>query len=453
MNFITIFKRHYTTQYTDSFLKTMVFDVKKHVGRGFSVALYYPYQENECFAVDKDELELFYDAVLMVFVATKKSFQEFETFFNNSGKIYVEVAKELDLSDLKKSYLAYFKAWLEYGSPLWFSFIMNERISEKVRKIIEEKCKKLGKDSTLYINSIYTPPEKTEIAKLREEIAANKEDWLKEDKLKELTEKYSWLSCMDLQNNPWTIGEMKNFVQELKSTKEIETISLEKVKQDLELNEEQEKLVFIMNRLSFIKDQRDDYRREAVFYSRKLYNKIAEEFGVEFKDLIYMTKDEIVDLIDNQNKIDPSELEKRRKGFLIIQYEDHMQITTDAAAKMEELGLPEKQEYSGEVKGICGSKGKVSGKAVIVEKIEDLHKVKQGDIMIAITTHPDFVPAMSRAAAIVTDEGGLTCHAAIVSREMGTPCIVGTKTATKSFKDGDNVEVDANNGVVKKVET
>ncbi len=70
-----------------------------------------------------------------------------------------------------------------------------------------------------------------------------------------------------------------------------------------------------------------------------------------------------------------------------------------------------------EVHGICGSRGSATGKVVIVHTKKDLPLVKQGDIMIAVTTHPDFVPAMRRAAAIVTDEGGVTSHAAIVSRE------------------------------------
>ena len=81
----------------------------------------------------------------------------------------------------------------------------------------------------------------------------------------------------------------------------------------------------------------------------------------------------------------------------------------------------------------------------------DLEKVKEGDILIAVTTHPDYVPAMRKAAAIVTDEGGITSHAAIVSREFGLPCIVGTKIATKILNDGDLVEVDANNGTIKKL--
>ena len=66
-------------------------------------------------------------------------------------------------------------------------------------------------------------------------------------------------------------------------------------------------------------------------------------------------------------------------------------------------------------------------------------------------TTPDFVPAMEKAAAIVTDRGGILCHAAIVSREMSKPCIIGTKIATKVLKDGDLVEVDADKGVVRKI--
>ena len=75
----------------------------------------------------------------------------------------------------------------------------------------------------------------------------------------------------------------------------------------------------------------------------------------------------------------------------------------------------------------------------------------QGDILVTEMTTPDFVPAMKRASAIVTDKGGITCHAAIVSRELNIPCVIGTKIATKVFKDGDVVEVNATSGVVKKV--
>lgn len=77
--------------------------------------------------------------------------------------------------------------------------------------------------------------------------------------------------------------------------------------------------------------------------------------------------------------------------------------------------------------------------------------MEKGEILVTVMTSPDFMVAAKKAAAIVTDEGGITCHAAIVSREMKIPCIIGTKIATKVLKDGDIVEVDADKGVVRKI--
>jgi pyruvate,water dikinase len=100
------------------------------------------------------------------------------------------------------------------------------------------------------------------------------------------------------------------------------------------------------------------------------------------------------------------------------------------------------------VKGLAASPGVASGVVKIVHDISELGKIEQGDILVTKMTNPDMVPAMKRAAAILTDEGGLTSHAAIVSREMGVPCVVGTGDATKVLKEGQVVTVDATQGVV-----
>ncbi|MEK6808044.1 MAG: putative PEP-binding protein, partial [Nanoarchaeota archaeon] len=98
--------------------------------------------------------------------------------------------------------------------------------------------------------------------------------------------------------------------------------------------------------------------------------------------------------------------------------------------------------------GLGASSGIASGKVKLVQSIGDLDKVEKGDILVAQMTNPDYVPAMQRAVAIVTDAGGITSHAAIVSREMGIPAIVGTKEATKLLKDGDVITVDGHAGKV-----
>jgi pyruvate,water dikinase len=104
-----------------------------------------------------------------------------------------------------------------------------------------------------------------------------------------------------------------------------------------------------------------------------------------------------------------------------------------------------------EIKGTCAQPGKASGRVKIINSPADMHKMQAGDILVSTATTPSIVPAMKKSSAIVTDEGGLTCHASIVSREMKIPCVIGMKIATKVLKDGDLVEVDANKGIVKKI--
>lgn len=98
--------------------------------------------------------------------------------------------------------------------------------------------------------------------------------------------------------------------------------------------------------------------------------------------------------------------------------------------------------------GLGASPGIATGKVKIVSGSENLNKITQGDIMVTVMTTPDMVPAMKRAGAIVTDEGGMTCHAAIVSRELGCPAVVGTKKGTKILSDGMLITVDGGKGKV-----
>ena len=145
-------------------------------------------------------------------------------------------------------------------------------------------------------------------------------------------------------------------------------------------------------------------------------------------------------------------LEKRLEKFLLIDGEqpylgslesfnrDHPNLTFAKEV------IPDATD---EIKGQIAYQGKVKGKVKIVKKQSQISKVIKGDVLVSPMTTPDLLSAMKLAAAFVTDEGGITCHAAIVAREMKKPCIIGTKIATEVFKDGDIVEVDADGGLVK----
>ncbi|HRZ30288.1 MAG TPA: PEP-utilizing enzyme, partial [Candidatus Paceibacterota bacterium] len=146
----------------------------------------------------------------------------------------------------------------------------------------------------------------------------------------------------------------------------------------------------------------------------------------------------------------------RKKGFVF--YKNKI-FTGNLADNLERLGivLEDKESViSGRaemtedtIKGQVANRGWVKGIVKIVSSTSDLSKVKEGDVLVAAMTMPKYLPAMNKAVAFVTDEGGLTSHAAIMSREMNKPCIIGTKVATQVLKDGEMVEVDADNGIVK----
>mgnify|MGYP001153376121 FL=1 len=99
-------------------------------------------------------------------------------------------------------------------------------------------------------------------------------------------------------------------------------------------------------------------------------------------------------------------------------------------------------------KGLGASPGMAAGSVKIIKTTDELDKVQEGDILVTVMTTPDMVPAMKRANGIITDEGGVTCHAAIVSRELGIPCVVGTGDATSILPENSKVTLDGNKGIV-----
>ena len=152
-----------------------------------------------------------------------------------------------------------------------------------------------------------------------------------------------------------------------------------------------------------------------------------------------------------------SELGKRNDSFILFQHGNEKVtenlLLADFVGHHSGWRLIRPADITGarEVRGSVGFKGAVQGKVRLLLRKKQIPELKEGEILVTHMTTPDFVPAMRRAAAVVTDEGGVTCHAAIIARELKKPCVIGTKIATQIFKDGDVVEVDAEKGIVRKV--
>ncbi len=149
------------------------------------------------------------------------------------------------------------------------------------------------------------------------------------------------------------------------------------------------------------------------------------------------------------------ELKRRKERFSYFEGKLYTNLSIEQLEKLKNIkiinvNLSDNKKYKKILKGKVAMRGKAKGKVTIVFETDQLDKVKKGDILVTPMTTPDYIMAMGKAAAFITDEGGITCHAAIVAREMGKPCITGTKVATSVLHEGDLVEVDAYKGTVKK---
>jgi len=193
----------------------------------------------------------------------------------------------------------------------------------------------------------------------------------------------------------------------------------------------------------------------AAFYVLPFYSEIARRLYISVTQLRFLTEKEVV--VALQGKLDTQAcLSEKGKifGWGFNHRMDKRIIFNPQEAEKLFAYLEKKSSNlhgNDEVAGKCASPGKVRGRIKIMNSPHENNKVKEGNILVCHATTVDYLPAMKRAAAFVTEVGSLTCHAAVVAREFGVPCIVSLKNATKNFKDNDLVEIDADQGIMKKV--
>ncbi len=223
------------------------------------------------------------------------------------------------------------------------------------------------------------------------------------------------------------------------------------------LNSTIKRLLDIEQKLYILTDERKKVHsniNHAYHAALKILQKPSE---LALHDLKYLDAEEIIRMFKTKTFKKCGTLSAIRQKSVVCCYtaggKKEVIITGKHAGKMLEkftYQTSQKNEVTGMVANRVGT-GIIRGVVKKIVNPREMSKMKKGQILVTWMTTPDFVPAMRKAKAIITDEGGITSHAAIVSRELGIPCIIGTKIATKVFKDGDVVEVDTNKGEVKKV--
>ncbi len=202
----------------------------------------------------------------------------------------------------------------------------------------------------------------------------------------------------------------------------------------------------------FVNDDVSDLLHLRTEKMHGLFLEIARRLKVEVDDLFYVQIEEMAQFLDGVNNI--ADLIKERRDLTILFYPyETLNIYEGKNAEqflVDGKYIELKEEMTSELQGQPASLGKARGKVVTALTSEEaMRKMEKGDILVAPYTAVEYLPAMKLAAAIITETGGITSHAAITSRELGIPCIVGVVDAVKNFKDGQIVEVNADSGKIK----
>ncbi|MBI5222055.1 MAG: hypothetical protein HY980_00980 [Candidatus Magasanikbacteria bacterium] len=338
---------------------------------------------------------------------------------------YKKATREINrmLKDVKTSPLTQYKrvvdllepinvsVWTAHASEVYLDSILRKRL---IKYIALEKLDE-------YIGDVGFPTRKNAHALLATDV-------LKGVGVKKLHEKYGWMKSRtdagfgygytleeveqlrrDILNNPPARHTCPRVPQELKS------------------------LVKALREIVYLRTLRSDCLFEIYFRSAPIFARLEKELNIDSVGH-YLPEDLIAGKPNRYGDQDCA----------VLKYYDDIAVTKEKIVGERIIGKPE-------IRGVITWKGKASGRVRVVFSPTEAHLVKQGEILVTNMTVPAYLLAMKKAAAFVTDEGGITCHAAIIAREMKKPCIIGAKIATQVLKDGDLVEVDAEKGVVRKI--
>ncbi len=322
------------------------------------------------------------------------------------------------------------------------------------RSFFEEYSQVLQKIKLLALKSKKIHDNLRDSKKLKSEIQSDSKI---QSALKQLQKRFFWISNSYSQTK---VLPLKHFEQELinllsaQEEKAIQDLTKQK-KQALKEMKPNKRLRFILKLMDFMGQFQDDRKKNnlmANHYLDLILKEISKRTGYSREELNFLMPNEIETII-NGRQIAKNAISERMQNMWVYFSPENTTILTGEKARKENESIRGKLDLGKvmELRGTTASKGVARGICRIILSATELEKLQPGEILVTSMTRPEFVPAMKRAAAIVTDEGGLTCHAAIVSRELGLPCVVGTRIATKVLRNGETVEVNGGHGIVRKI--
>ncbi|MDP1884553.1 MAG: PEP-utilizing enzyme [Candidatus Moranbacteria bacterium] len=378
------------------------------------------------------------------------------------------------LTDILDKYRSLACAWYaQYPLDEYFEITIEEKLAEYIHSD--------DPDFRSLVLTFTDPEMATEVSQERMALLSIARDFFeKGENLNELSveandiidrhlDKYAYINRGLATSKPYSfndivkrLGEIKKQVDEGEKIKDmIYNASEEKVaaayKSALERIKPKSDFLEIIRKAkhhSYLRNRRVEAFFNADFGASFLYSEIARRSNFNPDEIMEVTDEEMFGALEGNPLPDEKEMARRHENYAMIVRNSKTQLITDPY----EIKRMEKDYFvdvvkSEELKGrVACMGGVIRGRAKICLDKKDISKVNKGDILVAQFTTPDFVVAMEKAAAIIADQGGLSSHAAIVSRELGVPCVMDTKNGTRIIHDNDLVEVDAKTGVIRIVE-
>ncbi|MBI5389081.1 hypothetical protein HZB01_01745 [Candidatus Woesearchaeota archaeon] len=276
-------------------------------------------------------------------------------------------------------------------------------------------------------------------------------------------EKFHWI-----QNNYYTVKRLsaENFYDELrvllgKISIPPHTFLAKKIDEKEQLLAEKEKLLSLYEDdypKQVIKTARlfskwKDERKAGVYRGMYFFDLFLEEISnrsrYKKQDLFFALPDELAKIISGEDLHEAFKQRKKQVFFAVTPAGFFIASGIEADAYF--ACLKPGSHASTEMRGVCACKGKAQGRVRIIRNAHDMSQFQVGEILVTNQTTPEFVPVMKKAAAIITEQGGITSHAAVIARELKVPCIIGTKIATSALQTGESVLVDAEKGIVRRL--
>lgn len=400
------------------------------------------------------------------------------------GKQLLSKADILDFSQVSNKkllikLLSFREAYLNFFQYVVYPHSIERFFLNKIKEELAKNLKAINQENKLEESlKILTTPvildSDQQLILLNTANLVRKNGWTKDidDLTKKIHEKYTWMTLWDISAKPLSLQYFHDAIDAIASShntiniiKEIKQIKKQQNIQKNVLNKELREIkttrllrdyVNILQAYMFLRTYRKNIISKAHYLLLPFILEIGKRMRIG-KDIFYISYEEMIDFLKNNKSFPESILSKRKKAWAVTCINGNIQIIAgkkEIQKAINKYGIGEKFTQTKITKvfsaiGNSACQGKISGHVKIVKNVDELYKIKQGDVIVTSMTTPDYMPIFRKLGGIVTDDGGITCHAAIISREFNIPCIVGTGNATQVFKDNDLVEVDAYKGKVK----